>query len=106
MTKQDVTYKGIELVGIAGDARADYLIAIKKASEGKFDEARKLVATASDTLTQAHIAQTEMLQEEAKENYSDVTLLMVHGQDHLMTTVLLRDLVNTIIDLYERIGKK
>lgn len=35
----------------------------------------------------------------------DVTFIMVHGQDTLMTTMLLKDEVNFFIDEYERIAK-
>ncbi|WP_342268596.1 PTS lactose/cellobiose transporter subunit IIA [Spiroplasma endosymbiont of Aspidapion aeneum] len=102
MTKEEMTAKGFELVAYAGDARADYLHAIKLAKEGKFKDARAKVLEADQTLTKAHIAQTDLLTEEAKGNYSDLTLIMVHGQDHLMTTLVIKELVNTIIDLIER----
>lgn len=35
----------------------------------------------------------------------DVTFIMCHGQDTLMTTMLLKDQMKTIIDLYERVNK-
>ncbi len=35
----------------------------------------------------------------------DVTFIMVHGQDTLMTTMLLKDQMKTIINLYERVNK-
>lgn len=103
MNKQEITEKGLELVSYSGDARADYLWAIKLAKEGRVEEARIKISEADQMLADAHIAQTELLQEEARGNYSDVTMMMVHGQDHLMTTVLLKDLVTTIVDLCEKI---
>jgi PTS system lactose-specific IIA component len=44
----------------------------------------------------------DLLVEEAKENYNDVTLTMVHGQDHLMTTILLKELSNYLIELLSK----
>ena len=35
----------------------------------------------------------------------DVTFIMVHGQDTLMTTMLLKDQMKTIIDLYDRVNQ-
>lgn len=35
----------------------------------------------------------------------DVTFIMVHGQDTLMTTMLLKDEMETIIDQYARLNK-
>lgn len=105
MTKLEMTEKGLELVSYSGDARADYLWAIDLAKKNKFAEADEKISAANETLTHAHLAQTELLQEEARGNYSDVTMMMIHGQDHLMTTVLLRDLVLTIIELLKRTSK-
>lgn len=105
MTKKEMTAKGLELVAYSGDARADYLFAIKLAGEGKFEEAEERIKQGNETLTSAHIAQTELLHAEAQGKYSDVTMIMVHGQDHLMTTVLLKDLIKTIVDLERKVRK-
>lgn len=102
MTKEEMTYKGLELVGYAGEARSNYLIALKKAKEKKFEEAEKYLSEAEELVIEAHKAQTELLQIEAQGNYSDITLLMVHGQDHLMTTILLKDIIQTLIDIYRK----
>ena len=53
----------------------------------------------------AHQAQTGMLQAEARGESVEVGFIMVHAQDHLMTTMLLRDVVNSFITLYERTSK-
>lgn len=53
----------------------------------------------------AHNAQTKLLSKEAAGDNMDVTFIMVHGQDTLMTTMLLKDEMKTIINLYERVNK-
>ncbi|ATZ17532.1 PTS system, lactose-specific IIA component [Williamsoniiplasma luminosum] len=102
MTKKEMSEKGMVLVGYSGDARSSYLIALKKAKEGKWKEVETLLAEGDEMLLEAHQAQTELLQAEAQEKYSDVTMIMVHGQDHLMTTVLLKDLIQTLLDVYRK----
>jgi PTS system cellobiose-specific IIA component len=42
-----------------------------------------------------------LIQEEAAGKQSEVTLLMVHAQDHLMNTMTIRDLAAEFVDLYE-----
>jgi PTS system lactose-specific IIA component len=102
MTKEEVTYKGLELVGLAGDARSNYLLALQAAKKGDFAKADALIAEGNEMIVEAHKAQTELIQTEAAGDYSDLTLLMVHGQDHLMTTILLKDILVTLLDVYKQ----
>ena len=32
----------------------------------------------------------------------DMGFIFVHGQDHLMTTILLRDIIGDMVELYRR----
>ena len=47
-----------------------------------------------------------MLTQEAQGNHTKVSLLMVHGQDHLMTSMAFTDLAKEVIDVYKRISEK
>ena len=35
----------------------------------------------------------------------ELSLLMVHGQDHLMTSIAFKDLAKEIVEVYEKISK-
>ena len=41
-----------------------------------------------------------MLSQEANGNPVELSLLMVHGQDHLMTGMMFKDLAKEIVDVY------
>lgn len=103
--KEKISMVGFDIVAYAGDARSSLLEAMKKASEGRISEAKKLVEEAKDSINEAHNEQTKLLSEEASGEDLDVTFIMAHGQDTLMTTMLLKDEMETIIDLYERVNK-
>jgi cellobiose-specific phosphotransferase system component IIA len=62
MTKEEVTYKGLELVGLAGDARSNYLLALQAAKKGDFAKADALIAEGNEMIVEAHKAQTELIQ--------------------------------------------
>ena len=36
----------------------------------------------------------------------EISMLLIHAQDQLMTTMTLKDLANEIIDLYEKLNQK
>lgn len=105
MTKEDVTMIGFEIVAYAGDARTKLLNVLQKAQNGEFEETEKLIQEAEECLLQAHKAQTEMIQKEAGGEDVELGFIMVHGQDHLMTTILLKELMKHLIELYKRGAK-
>lgn len=105
VSKEDVSMTGFAIVAYSGDARTALMNAMQKASEGKITEAKKLVKEAEESINAAHNEQTKLLSAEAGGDDMDVTFIMVHGQDTLMTTMLLKDQMKTIIDQYERINK-
>ncbi|HFH8171670.1 TPA: PTS lactose/cellobiose transporter subunit IIA, partial [Streptococcus agalactiae] len=49
--------------------------------------------------------QTAMLAREASGEELPYSVTMMHGQDHLMTTVLLKDVIHHLIELYKRGAK-
>lgn len=104
MNKEEVTMIGFEIVAFSGDARSKLLEALKKARTGKFDEAKELIEQANECLVDAHKSQTEMLAKEAAGEDVELGFIMVHGQDHLMTTILLKDIIEDFIELYKRNG--
>ena len=58
---------------------------------------------ANEALVEAHNTQTSLLTAEASGNNSEVTLLMVHSQDHLMNAISYLGLTQELIDMYKRI---
>jgi len=100
MSKKNSTRLGLELVAYAGEARSYLLEALDYARNKKFDNISNLLNEAEQLIVQAHRTQADMLFEEAKGNFNEVTITMVHGQDHLMTTILLKELVINLIELW------
>lgn len=102
MDKKEVAMMGFEIVAYAGDARSNLLQALKDAKEGKFDNVDSLIAEANESLLKAHKSQTEMITKEASGEDTELGFIMVHGQDHLMTTMLLKDIIENLIDIYKK----
>ncbi|MFR9099081.1 MAG: PTS lactose/cellobiose transporter subunit IIA [Anaerostipes hadrus] len=51
-------------------------------------------------LKEAHDSQMDVMQAEATGDDVELGFIMVHAQDHLMTTLLLKDIIGTLIDVY------
>lgn len=102
MNKEEVTMIGFEIVAYAGEARSKLLDALREAQNGNYSRAEELVEEANTSLVEAHKSQTDMLAKEAQGENIELGFIMVHGQDHLMTTILLKDIINHLIEMYRR----
>ena len=88
----------------AGDAQTDLLAALDAAREGDFEKAEQLHKDASDALIGAHDTQTKLLSQEAGGGEMEMTFIMAHAQDTLMTTMILEKQTRFTIDAYKRIA--
>ena len=60
---------------------------------------------ASDALIGAHDTQTKLLSQEAGGGEMEMTFIMAHAQDTLMTTMILEKQARFTIDAYKRIAE-
>lgn len=96
-----------ELVVNGGSAKSKAMQAMKAARLGDFEMAELRIKEASEFLQKAHHFQTEMIQAEAREeNPCAVSLIMVHGQDHLISAMTTRDIAIEMIEVYKLIHNK
>ena len=83
----------------AGDCKNHCYAALNLVNEGKYDEADEEIKLANEALSKAHDSQTEMLQKEAAGEKVDFSILFVHAQDHLMTAITEKNLIEQIMEL-------
>lgn len=102
MNKEQMNMVGFEIVAYSGDARSTLLQLLKEAREGNFANVENLLADADENINLAHRTQTDILAAEAAGDNMDMGFIFVHGQDHLMTTILLRDIISDMVELYRR----
>lgn len=102
MKKEEVAMIGFEIVAYSGEARSKFLEALKNVKNGgSIEETQKLIEEGSTSLNLAHKSQTELLAKEAGGEDVQLGFIFVHGQDHLMTTILLKDILENLMDIYK-----
>ncbi|TCO76943.1 PTS lactose/cellobiose transporter subunit IIA [Marinisporobacter balticus] len=87
----------------SGNARSYAMEAISYAKKGEVDKAKKALEDSSNEISLAHNIQTNLIQNEACGQKTEVTLLMVHAQDHLMNGLTVKDLASEMVDMYSKI---
>lgn len=87
----------------SGNGRSYAMEALSYAKQSKFEKAKDCVQKAKDELVQAHHIQTELIQGEIRGEKTEISLLMVHAQDHLMNAITVKELAEEFINLYQRV---
>ncbi|AGF54741.1 PTS system cellobiose-specific IIA component [Clostridium saccharoperbutylacetonicum] len=89
----------------AGDCKNHAYMALNYVNEGTYEEAEKEMQLANDALALAHDGQTMFLHKEANGEKINISVLFVHAQDHLMTAITEKNLIEQIIELRRVINK-
>ena len=90
----------MNIVVHAGDARLHARNALKAVQRQQFDAALELLDRAKAEIEQAHSAQTEIVQNEARGVEYEYSMLFNHAQDTLMTINSEVELTATLIDTF------
>ena len=105
MNQEELQVVAFEIILHRGSARTSVHEAFADMREGHYNEAAEKLEVANADLLEAHHAQTNLLQEYASGTDIKIKIIMVHAQDHLMTTMTLREVALEMLNLYRKIEK-
>jgi len=97
----DIELIAMNLVGNSGESRSLAFEALAEVKLGNYEKADEKMALSKERILQAHGMQTDLIVKEADGEKVEIGLLMVHAQDHLMTSMLARELIIEIIELHK-----
>ncbi|MGO2266723.1 MAG: PTS lactose/cellobiose transporter subunit IIA [Vagococcus salmoninarum] len=92
------------LIMNGGDGRSFFIKAVEAASREEFDLAKNYMTSGKAALNRAHDVQTKLIQAEIRGEGSELKLLMVHAQDHVMNAMTVRDLGESLIRLHQLVA--
>ncbi|WP_087022268.1 PTS lactose/cellobiose transporter subunit IIA [Thaumasiovibrio subtropicus] len=94
----------MEIIVNAGEARSLCFEALAKGRAGQFEEAKARLTEAKACLNRAHLVQTQLIEADEGEGKVKMTLVMVHAQDHLMTTILAHELATEMVAMQQQMA--
>ena len=89
------------IIANSGDARSYAFRALEEAKVGNFEAAEEMLNKSQESANLAHKAQTDLLIKEANGEKQEINVLLIHSQDHLMTSMLAVELITEFIVLYK-----
>lgn len=102
----DIYEIAFELILHAGNSRSQSILAVREAEDGNFEKAEEHLKEAENELRLAHDIQTDLLQKEAEGDTHEISILMIHAQDHLAMAMSQKEVSLQIIHLYQRLEEK
>lgn len=92
-------------IAIAGAAKSLGKEAISCASNGEFEKAKDMFVEAKNKFLEVHSSHFDLIQKESSGEEVKISLLLIHMEDHIMTTSLFLDTILDQINLLERVHK-
>ena len=92
----EITQIAMQIILHAGDARTQLEKALGEAEDQLMEEAR-------DNIILAHNSQTALIQEEARGNHHEFSMLFTHAQDTMMTIQCELRIAQHIIKILRRL---
>ena len=102
--------EGIELTAFSiisnvGKAKSLAVEALRDARKGKYNEAEKKMAEASEYFVKGHHAHTSLIQKEAAGGV-ELSLIIMHAEDQLMSTETTKLLIEEMIEMFKQLNNK
>jgi PTS system cellobiose-specific IIA component len=88
----------------AGNAKTEAYAALRSARDGDFEKAEEHLKNSEKEIVEGHKAQTKLLSQEAGGEKVPISMLLLHAQDTLMTTMSECNLIEEMIALYRRLS--
>ena len=95
----------MELIINAGEARSYAMQALRAAKQGNWDQVDEQLTEASAASKRAHDVQTMLIGMDEGCGKIPVNLIMVHAQDHIMTSMLAREMIEELIEVHKLLSK-
>lgn len=106
MSKEEIQELGFQIIGFSGDALNYYFQALNSCKAGKLDEVDSFIKKGDSALKSAHKLQTDLIVKEANGETSEYSVIMVHAQDHLMNSILVKKLVLELVYVNKKLLKE
>lgn len=94
------------IIGYAGEGKGLAFEAIQEAKNENIEKAKELLKESKEVINKAHRYQTELIQNEASGNKTEMSVILVHAQDHLMNAMNFQQLAEEIVDLHLKLQDK
>ncbi len=99
LDKETMEATVMELIINAGESKSYAMEALSSAKKSDWQQVDICLKHSAEASKRAHDVQTQLIGLDEGEGKVPVNLIMVHAQDHIMTSMLARELIQEMIEL-------
>lgn len=110
MSEENVT-RVVQMISMAGLARAKYMEAVRAAKAGDFERGAGLMEEGDECFGKAHEIHGEFLESGAAAlttcgSGAEINLILIHGEDQMMCAETFRVMAAELTDVYRRLESR
>ena len=91
----------MDIILNAGDARNHAMNSMNEIMAGNYETGDEFLSLAKESIKKAHIAQTNVIQDECRGNSIEPSLLFIHAQDTLMSIASEVNLIQKMEEMFK-----
>lgn len=104
MDKTELQNISFQIIGYAGNAFSNFYRSVEEVRRGNYEKAELLMKEGQEEMHLAHKAQTDLLSCEVNGEDLDFSIILIHAQDHLMTTIMYERIAKQLISIVKEGG--
>ncbi len=98
--------QSMQLILHSGVGRSTVIEAVRDMlKDGNVQAAKDKIAEAGKEIGEAHDIQTAMMSAECDGQPVEKSILLIHAQDHFMSSLAVRDMAQLMVEMYEQVKK-
>lgn len=103
MNDEEMEMICFQIISLNGDAKSSYLEALQQAKLKNYERANELLKEGKKSFTEGHHFHTKLIQAECSGNKIQMTLLLTHAEDQMMSVEVIKCFAEELIELYQKI---
>lgn len=98
LTSEQINF---QLILYSGNARSKIIQSLREYREGNIEGSEALLKESEQELAVAHDVHFQLVQKEAQGEKIDFSMLFMHAEDHLMSTITMKELVVELLEIFK-----
>lgn len=94
-----------QMISSVGMAKSSYVEAMRAAAKGSFEEAAEKIKEGDEFYAKGHDAHADLIAQEANGNPVQISLILMHAEDQMMSTETIRLMAEENIKLYQKLAE-
>jgi PTS system cellobiose-specific IIA component len=101
----DVNMIGFQIISNVGTAKSLVMEALYAAKDGDFAEAEAKLKESKHYFVEGHKIHASLIQKEASGEKVEISLILMHAEDQLLSAETISELVKEMIEMYKKFDK-